>query len=551
MKSLTILLLVLLPFLGISQDKFDYKVSKPYRVIDGAEKYYFSITNNEKTLSVKRDGKDIYMQSFDAKAMKELKREKISDLPKGFVIEHMMWFNSKAYCFFSVWDRKNETEQLFYREIDFHSCAFKGKEKRIIAVKGKLTGAPLAIVGFWSVGTADKFSFLLSQDKSKLLVQCRKKPAKRNDAISKDQIGMYVFDEDMEKIAGNTIEMPYTEQMMDNIDYHIDSEGSPYILAKVRADGSDKNEKGVGKKNKKANYHIELLKVDIPGKKIKISKVAVEGYFIKDIWLYEGTEEHMICAGFYNKKTGSNWSNGQWIGKSKFSDGNADGIFLFHLNKEGGLDKKNFYPIPLEIINQYQKLGTQKRNEKKDSKGKAELSYLDLRELNVQEDGSIIILGEQFYKIYHQSRSGGYYTYHYEDILMTKIDKDGELVWMRKMPKKTYSRRYRGGLGFKHTELDGNHYLFFMDNVKNMDLSLDKRPNTHIDGLGGFLTAYRVNDSTGKVSKVSIFDSKKLDNGYSVKQFYTGKILQISDSEYILELYKGQKEDVMIKIKVQ
>lgn len=551
MKNLSFLLFLIIPFWGISQDKFDYDISTPYRVIDGAEKYYFSITNNEKTLSVKRDGKDIYMQSFDAKSMKELKREKISDLPKGFVIEHMMWFNNKAYCFFSVWDRSNTTEQLFYREIDFHGCAFKGKEKRIISVKGKLTGAPVAVVGFWSVGTVDKFSFLLSKDRSKLLVQCRKKPEKRNDAISKDQIGMYVFDEDMKKISGNTIEMPYTEQMMDNIDYHVDSEGSPYILAKVRADGSDKNEKGAGKKNKKANYHIELLKVDIPGKKIKISKVAVEGYFIKDIWLYEGTEEHMICAGFYNQKTGSNWSNGAWIGQKKLSEGNADGIFLFHLNKEGGIDKKSFFSIPLEIINQYQKLGTQKRNEKKDAKGKAELSYLELRKLDVQEDGSIIILGEQFYKVYHQSRSGGYYTYHYEDILMTKIDKNGELVWMRKMPKRTSSRRYRGGLGFKHVELDGNHYLFFMDNVKNMELSLDQRPNAHVDGLGGFLTAYRINDNTGKVSKVSIFDSKKLKNGYSVKHFYTGKILQVSDTEFILELYKGQKEDVMIKIKVK
>ncbi len=551
MKNICFLLFLLIPFLGTSQDKFDYTVSEPYRVIDGAAKYYFSITNHQKTLSVKQDGKDIYMQSFDAKSMKELKRNKFSDLPKGFVIEHMMWFNNKAYCFFSLWDKKNETEQLFYREIDFHGCSFKGKEKRVIAVKGKLTGAPVAVIGFWSVGTVDKFSFLLSHDHSKLLIQCRKKPAKRNDAISKDIIGMYVFDEDMSKIAGNQIEMPYTEQMMDNIDYHIDSEGNPYILAKVRADGSDKNEKGVGKKNKRANYHIELLKVDITNKKIKSSKIAIENYFIKEIWLYEGSEEHMICAGFYNKKTGSNWSNGEWIGNKKISEGNADGMFLFHVNKEGGIDKKNFYPIPLEIINQYQKLGTQKRNEKKDSKGKAELSYLELREVSVQDDGSIIILGEQFYRVYHQSRSGGYYTYHYEDILMTKIDKEGELVWMRKMPKKTSSRRYRGGLGFKHVELDGNHYLFYMDNVKNMELSLDKRPHMHIDGAGGFLTAYRVNDETGKVSKVSIFDTKKLDNGYSVKHFRTGKILQISESEFILEMYKGKKEDVMIKIKVK
>ena len=68
---------------------------------------------------------------------------------------------------------------------------------------------------------AVEFSFLLSKDRSKLLVQYRKKPEKRNDAISKDQIGMYVFDEDINEISGNELEMPYTEQMMEGPHGHL------------------------------------------------------------------------------------------------------------------------------------------------------------------------------------------------------------------------------------------------------------------------------------------------------------------------------------------
>lgn len=539
MKSLIFLLLLLIPLFGISQSKFDYDVSTPYRVIDGAEKYYFSTPKDGIVLSAKRDGKDIYIQRFDANTMKETARNKFSDMPQGFVIEYMGWFKDRAFCYFSVWDKKNTTEQLFYRELDFKNCGFKGKEKRIIAVKGKLTGAPVVTMGWWSMGVVDKFSFLMSHDSSKLLIQCRKKPEKRNDAINHDIIGMYVFDEDLNQITGNEVKMPYTEKRMDNIDYHINSEGIPHILAKVRKDDSGKDYVGVGK-NKEANYNIELFRVDIPNSKIKATKINVEGYFLKDIWMYDGPDNAMICSGFYNNiKTSRSWDN-------------ADGIFLFRMKEEGGIKTKNFYEIPLEIINQYEKAGVQKRNENKEKKDKAEFSNLQLRRVVVQNDNSIIIAGETYYRVYHRtSNGGGYYTYHYEDMLMTKISPEGELLWMKKLPKKQSGRRPRGGLGFKYIALDGNHYLVFLDNVKNMTLGLDQRAALHMDGAGGYLTAYKINDATGKVSKVSIFDTKNVRGGLAVKQFHTGRILQVGEEEFIIELYKGQKEDVMIKIKVE
>ncbi|BDS15572.1 hypothetical protein [Aureispira anguillae] len=530
-------LLFLLPTLSIGQGKFDYTVSEPFRVIDARYKTYAS--KKGQTLAIKKDGKDIYMQHFDAVKMKEIQRKKISDLPKGYVIENISWFKDKLYCYYSLWDKKNTTEQLFVREIDFENCQFKAKEKRIVAVKGKLTGAPMFSMGFggfsFRVESTPKFDFLYSKDKSKLLVQYRRKPEKKRDAINHDIIGMFVFNNDLEKLSGSDIEMPYTEKKMDNIDYSVDAEGNAYILAKVRPDGSDKNTKK-DKKDKAPNYHIELFKVAPKTKKIKITKIQLKDKFINGIWLFESDKKEMLCAGYYNK---NNYAT-------------ADGIFVFKLDKEGGINDKIFHEIPVEILNQYTTSRTQKKNEKKEKKGKAEFSSLVMDKLVIQKDGSIILMGEQYYVVVtYDSKGRARYTYHYNDILVSKISPDGKLAWMRKLPKRQTGGRGQGSLSYKHMSMGGNHYFVFLDNIKNLDLGLDERPARHMDGLGGFFTAYKVPDGNGKVSKVSIFDTKDVKDGLKIYQFSVDRILEVSSDEFIMEAYKKGKEDVMIKVKVK
>lgn len=512
---------LLLPAMALSQSKFDYKVSEPYKVIDAGTKAYFSSAEKGKMLSVKISGKDVNFQSFDARSMKEVKRAKVSDLPKGFQIEALTWLGGKIYLFFALWDKESEMQQLFAREIDFDNCQFKGEAKKIIALKGKLA--------------YPAFSFLYSQDKSMMLIQSRRKPEKVRDDLSYDKIIMHVFNENLSLVANNEIKMPYTEKQMDNVDYSIDSEGNPYILAKVRPDGSDNNVKGK-RGDKVANYHIELFKINVKAATIKVSKVEVEDKFIAEIWLYEGTDNTMLCAGYYNKNAGSG----------------ADGLFLFRISKEGDIEHKKFYEIPVEILNQYISVSAQNKNERKEKNGNAEFLNLELRELIVQDDNSIILIGEQFYvTVSYDSKGNARYTYHYDDMLIAKIAPNGELAWMRKLPKRQFGSAYRGGMGFEHMAIGENHYLVFLDNIKNLELDIDKFPAAHADGRGGFLTAYRLDDATGKVGKVSILDTKKIAEGYTLYQFNTERMLPVSEDEFLIEFYIKGKEDVMIKVKVK
>lgn len=524
MKQLLFLFLTILPVILSAQKSFDYKIGTPYKVVDAYYKYYFSDVNEEKVISIKKDRKFVHIQTFDARTLKEIKHEKFKDFPKKHVLSTIKQIKNKIYFFYTVWDKKTKLQQLFVREVDFEKCTFNGPAKKLFELNERIY-----------------FSYMYAHDQNKILIQCRKNPEKRRDAINYDKIGLYIFDSELNQLVGNEIKMPYTEKQMDNIDYHIDKDGNPYLLAKVRADGSNKDFIGKGK-NKTINYHLEVLKINVEEKSIKITKIELDEYQIASIWLYEGTDQSILCSGFYNK--------------TENSSENADGVFLFKMDTDGAITDKKFYEIPVEILNQYEKKVVQKKNNKKDKKDKAEFGSLEMRKLIVQPDNSILLIGEQYFIVQHTyTDSNGNtrtrYSYHYYDLLITKINPDGTLAWMRKLPKRQVGGNGRGGMGIKHMTIDGNHYFVYLDNVKNIDLALDKRPAVHRDGRGGFLTAYRLSDETGAVKKVSIFNTLEVNDKYKLYQFQTRRMVPVSENEFVVEFYKKQKEDVMIKIKVQ
>ncbi len=187
----------------------------------------------------------------------------------------------------------------------------------------------------------------------------------------------------------------------------------------------------------------------------------------------------------------------------------------------------------------------------------------------MQADGSIVLVGERFhietrsYYDFQSKRTRTTTIYHYDDMVITKIGTDGNLAWMRKLPKRqtlttssshygysfSYTARYvlRGGLSYEYMGGDHKHYLIFLDNEKNKDLKIDEVPAVHVNGAGGFLTAYEINDEDGKVNKYSILDLRDVQ-GMEVYQFSTDRILPTSPNQFVLEVYKKKKEDILIQV---
>jgi hypothetical protein len=512
-------------------DEFSFELGKPYTVIDADEKYYYQIDNY--IITVKITNTEMTVQKFDASTLSFVKKLEVTDLPKGFGWEAITVYNNKFLLFYNSYDKPNVTEQLYYRELDLENMTF-GSDNLLCSVKGKITGT-LFGKGF-SFNTRDKFNFNYSYDSSKVLLQYRRKPVETDDAINHDSIGFFVYDKNFTLLWTKDVKMPYTEKKMSILEYSVDSEGNVYILTAV-SDGSV----DIGKcMNGKSGYHIELLRIFATSKEIDKVTVTLKSKYINSISLFESPKNYMVCAGFYAKT------------KDKY---NADGLFMFKVGKSGDAYDTASYEIPVEILNQYVSEKTQNKNEKKESDDKAEFEDLVMRNVLICDDGSFILVGEQYYSVTTTTTDSkgsvsSHTNYYYNDILAAKIGTDGKLAWMKKLPKRQKGAKGRGGLGFKYINEKGNHYFLFLDNIKNQDIAISQIPACHIDEAGGFLTAYKINDADGEVTKHTILDTRDA-KGMDLFQFNTGRIMPVSTNEFVVEFYKKDKQDILVRITIK
>jgi len=520
----------------LSKD-YSYSTSKPYKVFDG-DKYYFS--HKEEVLTFKKSKKNILVQKFNASSLKELIRTeyKISDLfPKNWELEGIRQIEENVYIYYSSWDGgKNKKERLFVKKISFSEGKIaEGFDKQIVSIDGKVSGTQVRTSGGFGLKIVDKFNIIKIKNVPNFLVKYRKKPKVKNDKKSHDIIGLMVLDKDLNEVWGSEFKMPYTERQMDIIDYAIDFDANIYVLVKKYFDNSNKD-----KRKDESNYQLELFKYEKSTKELVVNKINIGDKYISELGLYVNDKKEIFCAGYYND--GESWSD-------------VDGVVVFKTDKIDNVPAENFHEIPVEILNQYASKKVVKKNKKKEKKDEAEFKSLKLRKLIFHENGSIDVIGEQFYIKEHISHTSKgmriRYTYHYNDILVSKINASGSLDWMRKIPKRQKGLSGEGGMSFTHFFTNDNHYLIYLDNIKNIKLPLDKAPAYHTDKMGGYLTACKINNATGDVTKGAIFDSRRLKGGLAAFQFKTDRVQQTKDNEFVVEVYKKKKQDILIKVKIK
>lgn len=513
---------------------FKVELGTPYPVVDADIKYQFY--HNGEILMVKIEDESIQLLKFDATSLKFTGTKEYKDFPKSYIFEDIVEVADRYYFFYSYWDKPNKKERLYLREIDFSNGSFIDKGKKIVSVDGKCSGVGYSgnttnNYGFFSIAGISKFNISSSLNSDKFMVQYRKSPENKNDSKNFDKIGTYIFDMDAKQLYGNVHKMPYTEEQMDNLDYEMDWKGNAYILARVKV----KDEKG---RYKIEGSHLELLL--LPGesnKELRKTEITFEDKFVSDAWLFENVYGEIVTGGFYNNKKRSS---------------SADGLFFSHVDTDGEVLSTRYFDIPLTIINQNIKRSTQSKNAKKESKGKdvGLVNYIIKQIIVNDDDGSFLVIAERDYIVSHYSSKTNRttYTYHYEDILVTKITEEGVLSWMKKLPKLQKGTNGKGGMGYKYMSAGSNHYFVYLDNVKNLDLKHTEVPNRHMDGKGGFLVAYRLDHETGEISKDALFDLREV-KGLEVYQFNVGRILMLDNSEFIVEVYKKKKQDILIKVK--
>lgn len=452
------------------------------------DKGFYKFNNDEYAeVYIKKDEKDLVFQIFD-KDFRDVKKTTTAVLPefeKRPADEGFFEIKNDFFWFYSTWDRKTETERLFALPFNKESLKFASNEIKLIET-GRLD-------------PSRKYRFNTSTDSSKLLVTYRVKPTEKRDKLNKDVIGFNLFDNKMNKLYSAEIEMPYSEFDMNNLDYEVDSRGNIYMLTEVKINNSLDGEVNKDRASRNA-YRYELIRVNQKNNTLQAIKINLDNKYTNSVVLSEDLNNDIVIAGYYSDIKNNSGSNGAYIIRLEFDENNS----IKNL-------KTTYCTFPLETLKAYETERNKRKMDKKDKNGDLEASNLTYRKLVFYPDGSVMIIGEEYYVVTHTSYNGKTttttYTYYYNDILVLKADKNGKTLWCNKIPKQQ-SGSGTADLSFHHHAYNGEDFFFYLDNIKNIDLPLTEAPASHSSGRGGYLTCVKIGKD-GSMTKKSIFDIKE------------------------------------------
>ncbi len=482
----TILLIIILISSTAFAQTLTYSFSNDFETIKKHEDMgFYKFNSNEYTEVYFKREEDMVFQIFD-KDFKNVKKTEIVNLPEFEQRrdnEGFFCVKNDFFWMYSTWDRKTETERLFALPFDKDLLKFENKPIKLIETK--------RLVPY------NKYRFNYSTDSTRVLVTYVVKPKEKRDKLNKDIIGFNLYDDKMQKIYAAEIEMPYSEYDMNNLDYEVDSRGNIYMLTSVRINNSLDGE--VDRENKNA-MRYELIRVNQQNNTLQRIKINLDNKYTNSARLSEDLNHNIVIAGYYSNKRNSGGSNGAYIIRLEYDTNNAV------------KDVRTTYcEFPAETLKSYESTRTQKKMEKKEKENDLEAANLIFDKLVFYPDGSMLIIGEEYYVVtntYYNGRTTyTSYTYFYNDILVLKADNNGKTIWCNKIPKQQ-SGKGDIDLSYHHHSYNGEDFFLYLDNIKNIDLPLTENPYPHSNGLGGYLTCVKI-DASGKMTKRSIFDIKE------------------------------------------
>ena len=494
--------------------------SEPYPVVDAYSKSYYSLGNGE-VIGIKFNRKGgLIVQKFGGENLNEtLKGISGLSIEKGTAIEGTYKMGNSFYLMYSKITGTQEVT-LYAKEINTSTLAFNDEEKELLTMTEPENQVPFGAIVL-SKQTFPRFSFDFSSDTSMMVVSYRKKPKVKDDSNNMDIIGMYAYDDQLNKVWGNEYQMPYTESMMDNLDFTLDSNGNGYFLIR-------KYKEEVNRKNRESadNQSLAIL-IANPDGQLNEVEFNLGEYITDDVFMKENKEGNIICAGYYRKPK----SYGM------------DGAFISILDSKGNLKEPRFYEFSLDFIKKYQRISEKQKDrmQKADDNGRLSMINLEMRNIQVLEDGGVVLGGEIYYVTSTTDPKTGRttYTYHFDDVVLVKINGNGELGWMEKFSKKSISESFRLLVSDKYT------YVLYKDPLRNATMTEDGTVDRAIKG--DYVTAHRVDNKTGERKYLPLFDARKIDD-IAVYQYALNRVIALTDNSFAIELYIKKKSDMMFKV---
>ena len=494
--------------------------------IQGAKSYSFQLFNN-----------DLVFQKENTVPTEGLLNEHVQ-------YERAVKLKNKTYFFFRDVFKEEKKEGISALEFSPDKLDFVGKSTNLFksSDRVRIGGAGFygAVYGAKS-GSASAFgyNFVVSEDETKFLYTYSLLPKERKDELSKDIIGFYVIDENLKQVWGDEHEMPYTEAKMDNLGYTLANDGKVYLLAKVY-EGENSRE-GRTKDKKEPNYHFEILIFDKGTKTPKSIEIKLDNNFPKSAFIYEDASKNIVIGGFYGRAANKP----------------VDGAYIVKLDvASGSVSKVNggYYEIPSDIIKSFTSEREKRKMEKKEEKDEDNdigIDHLEIKDIYAMPDGSTKIVSEQYYvrvTYYYDSNchcmKTKYDTYA-DDIFVLSIGKDGKLEWVKKIPKSQHAGNAEAkGLSINSYAVGNDIHIFYIDNIKNMNLAATEAPKRHEDRRGGFLTGVTVTPK-GEVKKYSLGEIETYETNFYIREFVDGGRNNLISTE------RRKKQNILFSVDIK
>ena len=375
---------------------------------------------------------------------------------------------------------------------------------------------------------------LASSDSSKVMFYYSLKPKVKREALSKEIIGVHVFDYKLGKLWSGEYEMPYSEAKMDILDYSLADDGKIYLSTKVYK-GDKPKEKN---KDGEVNYQFEIFVLQKDSKRPKTLTISVDNKFPTSAIIFEDVNHNILITGFYSKE----------------AHGAVEGVYTVKLNVEGEkLVKVNggYYEIPTELIKQNESLRTQKKLDKKAAKGKEVALYdMIIRSILTMPNGSIKIVAENYYVITTTTSNGKSTTTTYnsyaQEVYVFSIDVKGSMEWIKKLPKSQHSGGAIGpAISIKVLPIGNDLHIFYLDDFENDKiLKTNAPPKTYHAHRGGSLIGIAI-DSKGNTNRYNLGDVKEYRTNFFIRYFSKGGNNNLISSE------RRKKKNMLFSLQVK
>ena len=98
----------------------------------------------------------------------------------------------------------------------------------------------------------------------------------------------------------------------------------------------------------------------------------------------------------------------------------------------------------------------------------------------------------------------------------------------------------RGSMSFSYFANGDDTYLFYTDNIKNLNLPVNKEPSYHQDGRGGYLVYSKI-DGNGNVTKGDLFDYDEEKIRFEPAEFQ-----KLGNTTMVNRAFKGRMSRVVL-----